>query len=228
MNKKRNWVYLFCFIGMAVLIVWKQQSVNEERQQDIISTFSEWETTGKPVAVHTVLRRDVPFYTKVTAWQIGEHLFEGYVSKEVREKIQVGQEMLFYVDGDKVPGSIAKIADEISLETGMYRVQVDVPQLFDLKGWIVTYAHTDTLRDVICIPNEIIDSEGGKLFVWKAVNSKAVKQHITIGQRDGYGAVVAEGLQEGDGIIVKGTGILAEGDKVSILMDDSDEEIDHD
>ncbi len=228
MNKKRNWVYLFCLIGTVFLVVWKQQVIKEERQKAIISTFSEWETKGKPVVVSRVSRRDVPFYTKVTSWQVSEHVFEGHVSRETREKIHVGQDMLFYVDGGEVPGSISSIADEISLETGMYRVQVYVERLFDLKDWVVAYAHTDTLRDVICFPNEIINSKDGKLFVWKSVNSRAVRQPIAIGQRDGYGAVVTEGLQEGDTVIVQGFTILSEGDKVHVLKDITDEESDHD
>ena len=228
MNKKRNWIYLFCFAGLLFLVVMKQQAVNEERQQAVISTFSEWAEKGKPVAVYRVARRNVPYYTKVTSWQVGDHLFEGFVSKEIREKIRLGQDMLFYVDGGEVKGSIAKIADEISLETGMYRVQVFVEPLFDLKGWVVAYAHTDTMRDVICIPNEVIDSEDGRLFVWKAVDSAAVKQPITTGQRDGYGAVVTGGLEPGDEVIVKGFTILAPGDKVHILKVMGEKELDHD
>ncbi len=217
MNRKRNWMYFFLIALTVVLVVWKREMIDRERRSDVLSTVSEWRNKGKPVVTARVERQDVPFYIKVTAWQIGDRLFEGHVSKEVRDQVHVGEEMEFRVDGEVFKGAISMIADEISLETGMYAVLVRLDQDIHLDGWVVAYAHIDTLRAVICVSNEIVDQEQGEFFVWKAVGGKAVRQPVTIGQRDGYGAVVSEGLSEGDEVIVKGFSMLADGDRLNIV-----------
>ncbi len=127
--------------------------------------------------------------------------------------------MLFRADGKDFTGRITTIAEDISLETGMYPVQTTFPQAFDFKNWVTAYAHTDTLRQVLCVPNEIIDKENDAFFIWKVVDGKAARQDIAIQQRDGYGAVVSGGLNEGDLVIVKGAALLAEGDKVNVLKE---------
>lgn len=228
MNRKRNWIYFILVLVSFFLIVWKQQDVIRERNQTVVSSVSEWEEKGRPVVVEEVRKKDVPLYIKVTAWQIGDRLFEGHVSKDIRDKLSVGQEMVFLVDGKEVNGSIAKIADEISIETGMYPVHVSAAETFHLEGWVVAYAHTETMHDVICVPNEVIDKEGEISFVWKAVDGKAVRQEIAVGQRDGYGAMVTQGLKEGDLVIIKGFSSLSEGDKINVRKDFSEEEIKND
>jgi hypothetical protein len=228
MSRKRNWGYLFLFVGLFLAVAFKQHAVTKERSQVIVSALFEWKEKGKPVFVYEVRKRDVPRYTKATVWQVAPHDFVGYVTEEVKEKISVGQEMFFCVDKSRFQGTISKIAEEISLDTGMYQVQVSFKETFDLKGWLVALAHTDTLRGVICIPNEVIDRDKDALYMWKVVDSKAQRQKIAIGQRDGYGAVVTEGIKEGDVIVVKGFSGLNEGEKVKILKSVTAEEIDND
>jgi len=228
MNRKRNLIYVVIIVAGFVSVIVKQLMINQERRQVIVSSVSEWREKGRPVAAAEVKRSDVVLHTKVTAWQVGDRLFEGYVSKEIRNQIKVGQEMLFRVDGTEFKGTISMIADEISLETGMYQVQVSFAEPMELKGWVVAYAYIDTLQNVICVSNEIIDSDNGVSFVWKVVDGKAVRQPITIGQRDGYGAVVTQGLSEGDLVVTKGFSMLSEGDKVNIMKEFREEESSHD
>jgi len=228
MNKKRNWVYFILALIGLILVIGKQQAVIWERDQVIISTVSEWKEKGKPIVVYEVKNRDIPLYAKVTAWQASEHTFEGFVSKEVRNKIRIGQNIAFYVDNQEFKGIVSTIADELSLGAGMYRVQATLDQSFDLKGWVVAFAHIDTLKGVICIPNEVISKEDELSFIWKAQGDKAIRQQVIIGQRDGYGAVVTQGLDQGDMVIVKGFFMLSEGDKVNILSKISAEEMEND
>jgi len=225
MNKKRNWVYLFLVCASVLLIIGKQYAVVRGRDKIVVSTISEWKEKGKPVIVYKVEKRDVPIYTTITGKQVAEHLFEGYVSKEVHGQIKVGQEISFQTDGEKLKGVISMVADEISLDTGMYRVQTFFDELLDLNSWIVVSVRIGTLNDVICIPNEIIDKEDEDSFVWKAVDGKSVRQRVLIGQQDGYGVVVIQGLSEGDWIIVSGFSRLSDGDKINILRNISIEEI---
>jgi len=228
MNRKRNWIYVMLVVSAFLLVLWKQQDVIRERNQAVVSSVSEWEKSGRPVVVEEIRKKDVPLYIKVTAWQVDEHHFEGHVSKDIRDKLSIGQDMVFLVDGKEVKGSISMIAEEISIETGMYRVQVVFAESFHLEGWIIAYAHIDTMQDVMCVPNEAIDKENDTPFVWKAVDGTAVRQQIVVGQRDGYGAVVTQGLNEGDLVIIEGFSSLSEGDKVNIRKGSGQEEIKHD
>ena len=228
MSKKEIISYFILVLLIVGAIVWRQRVVTRQRAVEVKTMISEWDQRGKPVEVYKVDTRDVPLYTKVTARQIAPDVFEGYVSRDVRNKIQVGQEMRFMVGSDEFTGVISYIAQEISLETGLYPVEVRLPQTFDLKTWVVARAHTDTLKDVICIPNEVTDIEGDRYFVWKVVNNQAVRQEVTVGRRDGFGAVVTDGLKVGDLVAVRGGTLIAEGDKVNILKYVSGQELQYD
>lgn len=225
MNKKRNWLYLILAVTSIFLVIGKQRSVVQERDQVIVSTTSEWAQKGKPVVVYEVKKRDVELNTKITMRQLSGNVFEGYVSEDTRNRIKVGQQILFDVEGKNFKGTVTMTADSISLDTGMYRVQASFDGSMDIKSLVVAFVHTDTLAGVICIPNEVIDKEYGKSFVWKVQNLKAVRQDVTIGSRDGYGAVVMNGLKEGDLVVINGFFMLSQGDKVNILKRLSAEEL---
>jgi multidrug efflux pump subunit AcrA (membrane-fusion protein) len=227
MTRKRNLVYLAIILAVLIAVVARQRAVTAERNQKIISSFSEWRENGKPVVVRTVKKKDVAVYTKVTFWQIAPHVFEAQVSREVRDQLSIGQTMQFRVDGLIFEGTIAEVAEEISLDTGMYPVRTEFDQTFDIPGWGVAYAHIQTIPDAISIPNEIIEKKGEKDFVWKVKSGTAVRQEIAIRQRDGYGAIVSRGVEEGDVIVVEGFTLLREGDNVNIQKE-SVEEKEHD
>jgi len=221
MNKKRVSTYIICSALFFVLVVLKQSQVRFKRNRPIVSTFSEWQRWGKPVVVRRVVAEDVPVFIKITAWPVSENVFEAYVSKEIQETIREGQEISAVVEGETFPGKITQVARDISFDTGMYRVQVAVPQSADVEGWVVAYVHTDTLRNVICIANTLIEKEEDALYVWKAEDGHAVKQYITIGQRDGFGAVILDGIRTNDAVIYKGYTQLIEGDAVNIIGEEA-------
>ncbi|HBG61557.1 MAG: hypothetical protein A2Y03_10355 [Omnitrophica WOR_2 bacterium GWF2_38_59] len=217
MNKIRETIYLIFLVVPVFFVISKQMVIKADRNSEILSTFSEWQKNGKPVIVHTIERKDIPKYIKITAWQISPHVFEGNVSKSVRDQLKVGQDMAFKVGQDMFKGEISKIAQEISLDSGMYAVEVTFKESFNIEGWLVAQAHIDTFRNSICIPNEIIENDSGKSYVWKIKDGRSVKQVITVEKRDGYGAIVDSGLVEGDSVVIEGFTQLVPGDKVNIL-----------
>ncbi len=228
MSKKGILSYLVLVLLIVGAIVWRQRTVTRQRAVEVKTMISEWGQYGKPVEVYKVDYRDVPLYTKVTSWQIAPDVFVGFVSRDVRNKIQVGQEMRFMMGADEWTGTIAYIAEDISLETGLYRVEVRLPRTFNLETWLVARAHTDTLKDVICIPNEVTDIDGDQYYVWKIVDNQAVRQEVTIGRRNGFGAVVTDGLKAGDLVAIRGGSLISEGDKVNILKYVSGKELQYD
>ena len=219
MGKKRILVYLLCVVAIFFSIVIKQNVIKRKRNKEIISAYSEWQKNGKPVVVRIAKKKDVPSYTKVTAWQKSPRIFEGHVSKAVRGQLQIGQEMLFKVNDLTYQGTISEISDKISFDTGMFPVYVEFQETFDISGWRVAYAHTGTIRNAINIPNGIIERVDNEFLVWKIEGGHAVKQPITIKQRNGYGAIVGSGIQDGDKLVFEGFTQLREGDKVNILKE---------
>ena len=144
-------------------------------------------------------------------------MFEGYVPKAIQQKIAAGQDVYIKDNGYDIMGSVSGISDEISIDTGMFCAQVTFQEPLDSVKLIVAYVHTDTLRDVFCVPNAIIERQDEKTFIWKVEAGRALKQQIRIGERDGYGAVVLDGLDRGDLVVYKGFTQLLENDLVNII-----------
>jgi len=225
MTKRKNFIYLLMIVFIILSVFIKQRRIINARQKAIISSFSEWDQHGKPVVVLRAKKKDVPSYTKVTFWQRAPNVFKAYVSKDVRDQLKIGQEMLFKVDGTTFQGRISEIAKEISLDTGMYLVSAEFQERFNISGWKVAYAHTATIRDAINIPNEMIEHIEGQYFIWKIDKGRAVRQQIVVKQRNGYGAIVEQGVEEGDQLVVEGFNQLREGDTVNIIREYSEENI---
>lgn len=223
MNKRINLIYLVCFLVFVGSVVVKRHMVIQERNEDIVSSFSQWKEIGKPVEVCTMKKKDVPSYTKVTSWQTSPDTFEGHVSRSLKDQLKIGQEILFKVDDSEVKGKIFAISEEISFETGMFPVHVKTFQAFDPSDWIIAYAHTDTIKDAINVPNNIIEKNDDKLMIWKVVDGHAVEQEITVQQKNGYGAIVSKGIEPGDAVVVKGFTQLQQGDKVNIIKENKND-----
>lgn len=217
MNKKRILIYFICVLLFVVSVIVRQQQVRFMRNKPIVSTFSQWQRHGKPVVVKRIRPHDVSLFTKITLQPIDDKMLEGYVPKAIQTLLKVDQDVHIIYDDNKILGSINKVNEEISFDTGMFRVQVNFKESVVTQECVVAYVHTDILKDVICIPNSIIEREDGKMYVWKVENRHAVKQYIIIGKRDGYGAVVLKGLREGNIVVYKGFTQLCENDLVDVI-----------
>jgi hypothetical protein len=217
MSRKRVSIYLVCIIVFVALTLVKQNHIHSKRNRPIVSIFDEWQEHGKPVTVGRIVAKDVPVYTKLTVWPVSDNRFETYVSKRVQQTIQQGQSVCLLIDNKEVSGKILQVSKEISLDTGMYRVQLEFAGVCDLESWVVVFVQTKALEKVIWIPNNIIETENGEVYVWKIKEGHAVKQPIKIGERNGYGAVVLEGLCSGDLVVYKGVNQLFEDELVTII-----------
>jgi len=215
-NKKQILIYFICVLLFIAFIVAKQQQVRFRRNKPIVSTFSQWQQNGKPVFVKRILPKNVRLFEKLTLRPVGNGIFEGYVPKATQEKLAIGQDIYTESDGDII-GSISEISNDISLDTSMFYVKAEFTKPVDISDWLVVYVHTDTLLDVICVPNTIIDQEEGQHILWVVVDGYARKKTVTVKRRNGYGAVIAEGLEAGEYVITRGFTQLSDNDKVNIL-----------
>ena len=217
MNKKQITIYFICVLLFIAFVIAKQQQVRFRRNKPIVSTFSQWQQNGKPVFVKRVLLEDVPLFEKLTLRPVGNGIFDGYVPKAIQEKLAIGQDIYVESGSNSIAGFISEISNAISLDTGMFYVKAVFKKPVDVSNWLVVYVHIDTLFNVICMPNTIIDHEDGQYILWVVVDGYACKRTVAIKRRDGYGAVIAEGLEEGDFVITRGFTQLFDNDKVNIL-----------
>ena len=218
MSKKRILIYLSCIVVIVFLIVIKRSVITAKRNVKTISTFSEWQEKGKPVIVEKVVNRDVDFYTKITVVQASGNYYEGYVPKTVQVKLRPGQSL--YVDGEEknIEGKITEVDDEIDMDSGMFCVRLFFENRVNIiDNVVIVYVNTGTLSDVICVPNAVVDREGDDYVLWVAEKGRARKKTVTIGQRNGYGFIIAQGLRIGEMVIVDGFTQLLDNDKLNVL-----------
>jgi len=215
----RAFIGVGCIVVFTSLIVWRQHVIRSQREQKIVSTISEWETHGKPVRIQNVAHQDMRVYEKITITPLSPTIYEGYVTKDIQERLRPGQTV--YVDtdqGEREFGMIRYVDHVLDIDTGMFRVRAAFgPEVTLSKHIIVAYAHINTLKDVMRIPNEIITEEEGEFFAWTVRDGHAYRQNILLGERNGYGTVVLQGLHVGDMIVIQGQTQLSDGDKVRIV-----------
>jgi multidrug efflux pump subunit AcrA (membrane-fusion protein) len=215
---------LGCIVVFTLLVFWRQHVVQRQRGQAIVSTIAEWDQYGKPVIAQNIAYQDMKEYAKITIRPLSKTLFEGYVTKDIQERLRPGQSV--YVDqgqGERVVGVIRDVGQALDVDTGMFRVRAAFDHGAALSNHIVVaYVHTGTLRDVIHIPNEIIDDSNGKFFIWTIRDGRAYTQNVLLGERNGFSAVVVQGLRDGDMVVLQGQSQLADGDKVHIVEHHND------
>lgn len=212
---------LGCIVAFTFLVFWRQHVVQTNRDQAIVSTISEWEQHGKPVIVQKIAHEDMKIYEKITITPLSKTLFDGYVTKDIQEQLRSGQTVdVNQEQGGRVFGVISYVGQALNVDTGMFRVRAAFDHEVTLSNHIVVgYVHTGTLKDVISIPNEIIADSDGEFFIWTVRDGRAYKQNILLGERNGYGAVVLQGLLDGDMVVTAGQTQLLNGDKVDIVAD---------
>lgn len=208
-----------CIVAFTLLVFWRQHVVQTQRDQTIVSTISEWRTHGKPVVVENIAHEDMQVYEKITLTPLSQTLFEGYVTRDIQERLKLGQTVSVDTDqGERVLGVIRDVGRTLNVDTGMFWVRAEFDhEIASGNHIVVAYVHTGIRKDVISIPNEIIADSNGGFFVWTVRDGHAHKQDVILGERNGYGAVVLHGLHNGDMVVTAGQTQLSDGDKVRIV-----------
>jgi len=214
-------IILVCLICVFIRI----GLVQLDRGKTIVSFVSEWAQNGKPVTVEKLKTQDVPVYTKLSLRSLSEKRAAGFVTGDIKDKLQPGQEV-FFTDEAKPCGKIAAIGMELDTDTGMFSVEVELNAALESGTLAVASVHTGTLPNVLVVPNEILDFSGGEYYLWKVENMKARRVKVTLDPRNGYGTIISEGIKSGDLIVFNGRSILSENDKVLIVYDEASRLID--
>jgi hypothetical protein len=222
MKKNGLKVKVLIGLGCAAIVVlpvlWRQHVVRMKRNQTIVSTISEWEKFGKPVLAQKIARKDMKVFTKITIMPLSKTLYEGYVTRDIRDKLRSGQSVFVDAGGERVGGSIISVGQALTMDTGMFQVRVTFERgVGALQHSVVGYAHTGTIRNVISVPNEAIDAVASKTIVWKIQDGYASRQPVILGERNGFSAVVIDGLRDGDMVVVAGQTQLSDKERVQIV-----------
>lgn len=213
--KSRQIIYAFVVAVCLSAIALRIGVVNAGRIRPIISYYSQWQKDGKPVEVKTVEAKDVPVYSRFTVKVSDGRLAEGFVTGDVKDVLREGQDI--YDEDRAVPcAAVRKAGKELDIGTGMFPVQVIFNSPRDPGAFFVVSAHTRTLRDVLAVPNEVLDISGGEYFIWQDDNGFARKKKVSVGARDGYGAVITSGLRSGDKVVFNGQSGLRENEKLLV------------
>ena len=216
-NLKRETVYLIIIIVSLASVAMRIHAVKAARGKAIISFYEEWKKGGKPVDVRVIEAADIPVYAQFTVRIVEGSLARGFVTGEVKNALQKGQEIYDSVDRSVVCARLKSIGAELDMSAGMFPVEVEFDKSRDPGSAFVVSAHTATLHNVLAVPNEVLDISGDEYFIWKDEDGFAKKGKVVIRLRNGYGAIISEGLQPGDKVIFSGQSMLEENDRLLVV-----------
>lgn len=220
-NLKRNILYVGIFVAFFAAVAARIQMVKTYRAEKIVSYYDEWQKRGKPVVAKTVEASDVPVFDQFTVRVLVDGtIARGFVTGNVKDALKEGQEIYEAENRSVVCALVKSVAAELDIDTGMFQVEIEFNAPRYPGAACVVSAHTATLKDVLVVPNEVLDISGGEYFIWKNEDGIAKKYKVSLGSRNGYGAVVTGGMRPGDSVIFYGQGMLAENDKLLVIDED--------
>jgi len=217
MNKKRIFLYLATLVVFAAMVIIRQGQVRCNRAHEIVSVSAQYQKYGKPVFAKPAILEDVFVFTKLTLRSTGDKTLEGYVPKDIRDRLAAGQRIYEELPDKQDIGYISKISEEIVLDTGMYHVEAVLSTPPGADKWRAVCVNTAVFAGVLRVSDDVIDRESGSAYIWKISAARALRQAIEIDRHNGYGAVIKSGLEQGDVYVYNGFTQLQENDPVSIV-----------
>jgi hypothetical protein len=218
MNKKMLLVSLGALALIILVIMIKQGLITAQRGRKVISTFTEWQEKGKPVVVTKVVKSNVDVYTKISVVRSSGNDYETFVPRSTLAKLKPGQSFYIAEGGGKIQGTVADVDQELDMDSGMFRVRLSFENGNTTEQeTLMAYINTGVITDVICVPNSAVDRQGDQNVLWIAEGDYAHQRNVVIKQRNGYGSIIDQGLEEGEILILQGITHLQENDKLNIL-----------
>lgn len=204
-----------CILGFVSVVI-RIGVVNFERGRPIVNFASEWAKHGKPVIVKGIKQENIPVFKKFTVTAVSDKAARGFVTADVAQELKENQEI--YSAGDNsLYGKISKVSMELDIDTGMFPIEVELNNAVSSGSRFVVFAKTHNFSQAIAVPNEILDISGDDFYLWKAENAKAKRIKVSVGSRNGYGAIITEGIQQGDLVIFSGQSQLKDNDQLNII-----------
>ncbi|MBQ2777947.1 MAG: efflux RND transporter periplasmic adaptor subunit [Peptococcaceae bacterium] len=153
------------------------------------------------------------------------------INEQNVSKIKIGQEVLLKINSVSeqwMSGTITEISKVMNSQTKSYPVTIAMSNKDDalVAGmYAEVQVVVDRAEDVLVIPVDAIVYKEAKPVAFLAQPDGTVKETaLTLGINDGDYYVVTKGLKAGDQIVVKGNGNLVEGEAVTIITLDGEEQ----
>lgn len=117
-------------------------------------------------------------------------------------------------------GKVSVLNSQIDQATGTIRIKAEFPNS-DGALWpgqsVTVRAHVDTLREVVTVPDDALQRgpQGAFAFVVGA-GDKAERRKITVSRQAEGVAVVGQGLEQGDRVVVAGASRVQDGSRLEV------------
>ena len=131
------------------------------------------------------------------------------------------QRAAFYVDGSRRPGVASGVVTALVFDgdADVIEILLDNPKGM-LKSGMFAEVHLPTMvrHQVVAVPQEAVVAKGARRVVY-VVDSKSVahERPVTVGVENENLAEITEGLKAGEPVVVKGSTLIRDGDKVKVV-----------
>lgn len=127
-----------------------------------------------------------------------------------------GETVNFELYNEERTGTVNKIYPSTNADTGSINVEVTIlnPKLDWAPGQVVQASRQNSANKGITVPVEAVISSGNELYVFKAIEGKAVKTNVEISDMLNNRLIIFSGLNENDQIVVSGADLLFDGDSI--------------
>ncbi|MDX9972236.1 MAG: efflux RND transporter periplasmic adaptor subunit [FCB group bacterium] len=156
---------------------------------------------------------------KVTALAVLEA--EMNVPERFSNLVQTGLPVDVVVESTGVTrkGVVTAVNQSIDPQTRTFLVKIEVDNS-DLQikagAFCVGVFNMPPVTGALAVPSEAILSEEGQYYVWVVRDGKSYRVNITPGATGERFTEIKEGVQDGDTVVVKGMGALADGSPVKV------------
>lgn len=130
---------------------------------------------------------------------------------------KVAQKVDLELSGQTRAGTVKRIYPQTNAGTGTISVEVAIPNPNKdwIPGQVVKAGRQTTGEKAILVPAEAVISNGQEPYVFRAVDGKAVKTAVELGNELSENRFrIVSGLKEGDVIVTAGAGSLFDGDAI--------------
>lgn len=209
--------YLLVIVALIFFVAKKQKAIIAIRESTVVSPITEWEQAGKPVEILCVARRDFYMFTRLTVEKVSGTQYVGYITQDEKETLLAGQKIYYNANTDVLCGVVDTISAERDFDKGLFQVTVDLGQSTrSVNGREIIFIQTGIIDHVIQLPNEVLDTDGSRMFVWTVINDILFQTFIELGTCGRETSIITSGVKEGDRVVMHGSALASVGDRVCV------------
>ena len=143
-----------------------------------------------------------------------------YLPEGEIKTIRSGQVVYIVPDANpdvQFTGKIVRLAPEVDQRTGTVKVTAETRGGGIPGSFVRVRIVTDTRPSTLTIPRRGVVADAGERFVFITEADTVRKVEVMVGYEDEEYAEIVEGLQEGDSVVVAGSGGVRTGTKIKIV-----------